>query len=229
LGVSTLKQVAPPDTRLHNAALDQALGKIIGKLTATIPQCPYHFQVTVSDLPIVNAFALPGGRIVVFRGLIEQTDSPEELAGVLAHEMQHVLKRHTTRRLIQESSTGLLISVLSGDLTGSMAFGVKSAGTLALMQYDRQEEAEADREGMKMILAAGIDPGGMIGFFVKMEKKAKLPQFLTYVSDHPSNADRIQKLGEIVSSESPAKRPKFQKLLPDTDWPKLVKGLGKAK
>ena len=181
--------------------------------------------MTVSDEPIVNAFALPGGNIVVFRGLLEETARPEELAGVLAHEMQHVLKRHTTHRLIQESSTGLLISALSGDFTGSMAFGVKSAGTLALMQYDREEEAEADREGMKMILAAGIDPQGMIDFFVKLKDKGKMPRFLKYVSNHPATEDRIAKLREMVAAQP---LPKTEKLLPETDWPQLVKGLGSA-
>jgi Zn-dependent protease with chaperone function len=227
LGESTLNQMAPPKTRLHNPALDRAILKILVKLVGTLPQCSYRFQVIVSNLPIVNAFALPGGNILVYRGLLEQTSSPEELAGVLAHEMQHVLKRHTTRRLIQESSTGLLISALSGDFTGSMAFGLKSASSLALMKYDRDEEAEADRDGMKMILAAGIEPQGMIAFFEKLKEKEKLPEYLKYVSDHPATGDRIEKLKELVSSQaSPRLIP--EKLLPETDWPGLVKGLGSA-
>ncbi len=228
LGKSTLDQLVPAETRLHDPAMDQAIWKIVAKLISTLRECPYRFQVTVCDLPIVNAFALPGGNIVVFRGLLEQTRSSEELAGVLAHEMQHVLKRHTTRRLIQESSTGLLISALSGDMAGSMAFGVKSAGNLALMKYSRDEEAEADREGMKMILASGIDPKGMIGFFEKIKEEEKMPQYLKFVSDHPATGDRIEKLKEIVSSQAPHPvKPK--KLLPETDWPALVKGLGSAK
>lgn len=226
LGASTLKEMVPEESRIQDPALDAAISKIVAKLTSAVPNCPYHFQVTVSDLPIVNAFALPGGHIVVLKGLIEQTDSPEELAGVLSHEMQHVLKRHTTRRLIQESSTGLLISALSGDFTGSMAFGVKSAGTLALMKYDRDEEAEADQEGMKLLLAAGIDPKGMISFFEKLKAREKMPEFLKYVSDHPSTPDRIEKLKKISAQKTGRAKP--QKLLPGTDWKALVKKLKSA-
>jgi Zn-dependent protease with chaperone function len=227
LGKSTLDQMVPAPTRIHSPTLDAAIAAIVAKLAGTVPQCPYHFQVTLCNQPIVNAFALPGGNIVVFRGLLEQTRSPEELAGVLAHEMQHVLKRHTTRRLIQQTSTGLLISVLSGDATGSVATGLQSAGTLMLMKYSRDEEAEADREGMKMILAAGIEPRGMIGFFQYLKAHDKMPQFLTFVSDHPATADRIEKLQQVVSAQAAlAPLPKPQKLLPDTDWPALVKNLG---
>lgn len=228
LGASTLKEMVPENSRIHNPALDAAMSKIVKRLTDAVPNCPYQFQVTVSDLPIVNAFALPGGHIVVLKGLIQQTDSPEELAGVLSHEMQHVLKRHTTRRLIQESSTGLLISALSGDFTGSMAFGVKSAETLALMKYDRDEEAEADQEGMKLLLAAGVDPKGMISFFEKLKAREKMPEFLKYVSDHPSTPDRIEKLKQIAAAQ-PAAPKKPGKLLPGTNWKALVKSLGPGK
>ena len=100
LGESQLKLMVPPATRLENPRLERAIGVILARLTGTLPHCPYHFHVTVSNQPVINAFALPGGNIVVYRGLLELTHSPEELAGVLAHEMQHVLKRHSTRRII---------------------------------------------------------------------------------------------------------------------------------
>ncbi len=239
VGKSELEQLAPPETRVKDPRLAQAIQKIMDKLTSTVPQCPYHFHVVVSNLPIVNAFALPGGSIVVFNGLLEETRAPEELAGVLAHEIQHVLKRHTTQRIIQDSSTGLLIAALSGDFTGSMAFGMKSARTLALLEYSRDEEEEADIEGMKMVLAAGIDPRGMIRFFEVLKKQEKMPKFMKYVSTHPATGDRIKKLQDIVDARGLAggkpvnevvaglSRPPSskEKLVPEVDWPVLVKGL----
>jgi Zn-dependent protease with chaperone function len=242
LGASMLGQLAPVESRIQNPHLNQAISKIVWKLTGTLTRCPYHFRVTVSDLPIVNAFALPGGNIVVFRGLIDETDSADELAGVLAHEIQHVLKRHTTRRIFKESSTGLLLSAISGDFTGSVAFGVKSAGTLAMIKYNRDEEAEADREGMKMILAAGIDPQGMINFFEKLKNKEKLPQFFKFVSDHPATGDRIEALKGMVSRQARLDEEKLKDgegvqvpvpekpagVLPETEWPALVKELDSA-
>ncbi|HUO56579.1 MAG TPA: M48 family metallopeptidase [bacterium] len=221
LGKSELDIMAPAEKRILDARLNRVLGQILSRLAATVPHCPYRFEVTVVDLPIVNAFALPGGSILVYRELLETTQTPEELAGVLAHEMQHVLKRHTTKRLIQDSSTALLISALSGDATGSAAFALQSAGKLALLEYSREEEEEADREGMKMILAAGINPQGMIRFFRTIEGKGKEPEFLKFISTHPATADRIQKLKAIVAATPNAPAPRA--LLPGTDWKALIR------
>ena len=227
LGESEIQLMAPAKNRVHNPRLDQALQKIVDRLARTVPHCPYRFHVTVCDLPVFNAFALPGGNIVVFQPLLKATRTPEELAGVLAHEMQHVLRRHSTKRLIQQSSLGLLISALSGDATGSAAFALQSAGNMALMSYSRGEEEEADLEGMKMILAAGIRPQGMIDFFRTLQKRAKEPQFLKFVSDHPSTGDRIQKLQDLVALEKPPVP--ATALLPGTDWTGLMAGLKGSK
>lgn len=238
LGESGLGVLAPPEKRLHDPRLDRAIAAITARLARTVPHCPYRFQVAVCDLPIVNALALPGGYIVVYRGLLDETRRPEELAGVLAHEMQHVLKRHTTQRIIQDSSTGLLLSALSGDATGSMAFGLQSVRALALLEYSRTEEEEADREGMKAVLAAGIDPEGMIRFFQTLQKHGKEPEFLRYVSTHPATLDRIKDLQGIVALyRTPAGKDLLQglrvsrraPLLPGTNWPELVKHLGRLK
>jgi len=122
------------------------------------------FKVFVVKSSIFNAVALPGGNIVVFSGLLENAESPESLAAVLAHEMQHIKKRHVTKKIIEDSSTGLIISAVSGDVTGSMLYGAKIARTLAVLSYSRQDEEEADDEGMKMLIAANIDPEAMINF-----------------------------------------------------------------
>lgn len=239
LGDSVLKQFVPPERRMKDARLERALGRILARLTATLPECPYTFNVTISDGRMVNAFALPGGNIVIFRGLLEKTRSPEELAGVLAHEMQHVLQRHSTQRILQDLSTGLLISAMSGDVTGSVAFGLEGARTLALLEYGRGEEEEADREGMRMVLAAGIDPNGMVRFFDELKKLDKTPDFMKYLSTHPATGDRIKVLKKMASGAKPAKGEKLpaatitykkdpegrRELLPDVHWPALVKGL----
>jgi Zn-dependent protease with chaperone function len=224
LGKSELNLMAPAANRVENPRLDQALQQIVDRLAGTLPHCPYSFHVTVSDAEVVNAFALPGGNIVVFRGLLQATRTPEELAGVLAHEMQHILRKHTTKRIIQQSSTGLLISAMAGDVTGSMAFALQSARTLSLLEYSRGEEEEADREGMKLLLSARINPQGMIRFFETLKEKGKTPQFLKFVSSHPATEDRIEKLKAIVASEK--KRPSSIPLLPGINWAGLMKKLG---
>ena len=235
LGESQATLLAPPDHQVHDPELDRAIQRIVSRISTGMAPTPYKFHVIVSDLPIFNAMALPGGSIVVFTQLLKSTRSPEELAGVLAHEMQHVVRRHITKRVIEDSSTGLLITVLSGDATGSAAYGLESAKTLALMAYSRSDEEEADREGMKAILASGIDPQGMLHFFETLKKKMGGKEFkaLKYLGTHPLTDERIQKLKELVASAGKGKGSPPKKavtaLLPGVDWAALVGSAGKSR
>ncbi|MFQ5949536.1 MAG: M48 family metallopeptidase, partial [Nitrospiria bacterium] len=182
---------------------------------------PYTFQVSIIDAPMVNAFAAPGGYIGLYRGLIKQTGSAEELAGVLAHEVQHILKRHSTHALLQRASTKILVAALSGDVTGAQAFGLANAGNLALLKNSRRAEREADEEGMRMLLEAGIDPNGMIAFFDGIkEKEDKIPGIFKYLSSHPGTRNRIVHLKAFLdkSTQTDAKR-----LFEDGAWDKIKK------
>ena len=76
------------------------IDELVLTLTKALPSNPYAFRVSVVDSPVVNAFAAPGGYIVIYKGLLKYTKSPEELAGVLAHEIEHVIHRHVTRMLL---------------------------------------------------------------------------------------------------------------------------------
>jgi predicted Zn-dependent protease len=213
-----VEQLAPPEARCDDPALTHRLDEILAALTAPLPRSPYTFRVVVADDPAFNALAAPGGHIVVFRGLLQKTRTPEELAGVLAHEAQHVLRRHTTRALIQHASVGLLLAALTGDASGAMAFGLESARTIGFLQYSRRHETEADEEGLRMVAAAGIDPAGMIAFFETLsEEAADLPGMLKYLSTHPSTAERIERLHALAANadRGPATP------LPHDDWPAL--------
>jgi Zn-dependent protease with chaperone function len=199
-GRAVVEQLAPPGRRCNDPDLQQRLDDIVAALTAAAPRSPYTFRVIVADDSDLNAFAAPGGYIVVLRGLLEKTDSAEELAGVLAHEVQHIVHHHTTRALFQHVSTGLLIAALTGDASGLAAFGLDSARTLGLLQYSRSHEAEADADGMRMVLAAGIDPAGMIAFYELLNKEGPhLPNVLQYASSHPSTTERIDRLKALAA------------------------------
>lgn len=215
LGRAAVESLAPEKMRCTDPSRYQAILDITAMLTSTLPNTPYQFQVFVVDIPIVNAFAAPGGYIVVLRGLLEKTQSPEQLAGVLAHEIQHIVKRHTTRALIEHTSTGLLLAAVSGDFTGAMTYGVEAARSLGMLRYSRAHEEEADREGMRMLLAAGINPAGMIEFFDIMNRQAPaMPGLLEYISSHPSEENRIAYLQQLAGQTQPAQI----KLLPQIDW-----------
>lgn len=215
LGASVVEQLAPPSRRCIDPTRMRAIEEIMTTLTDTLLDSPYTFRVMVVNNSAVNAFAAPGGYIVVFRGLLEATQAAEELAGVLAHEIQHIVKRHTTRMLIQHASTGLLLAALTGRASDPSAFGLEAARTLGVLRYSRGHEEEADTEGVRMLVAAGIDAHGMIRFFESLSEGEKdTPEFLKYVSTHPSTADRIERLKSVVAQEEG----KPVKLLPDYDW-----------
>jgi beta-barrel assembly-enhancing protease len=215
LGEAIMEHLAPAERRCTDAAASRTLDAIVAALIAPAPDISYRLRVFVVKESSVNALAAPGGFIVVYQGLLERTKSAEELAGVLAHEAQHVLKRHATRALLEQASTRLLLSALLGDIGGLEIFGLESARVLGILSYSRRNEQEADAEGMRMVLEAGIDPQGMIAFFESMNKLGgPQPQILAYLSTHPSTEHRIERLKSIAA----AAKHKPKKLLPEHSW-----------
>src|SRR5947209_3300572 len=200
---------------LASPGREAVIGGIVRRLLAPLPSVPYTFRVTVLDDGSVNALAVPGGQIILLRGLLERTRTPEELAGVLAHEIQHVLRRHATRMLLQHTSAGLMLAAVSGDISGAMAYGLESARVLGALRYSRQYEAEADVEGLRMLLAAGVDPEGMIAFFETLRaEEGRQPTPLRYLASHPPARDRMETLKRLVATAPHRSAP----LLPDRDW-----------
>ena len=215
LGVAAMAQLAPPARRCQDPERQRRIDEVAGVLLRTLPESRYPFRVTVVDHPMVNAFAAPGGFIVVFRGLLERTDNAEELAGVLAHEIQHVLHRDATRAILRQASTGILVAALVGDVSGIMAFGIESARMLGDLRHSREAEHDADRDGMRMLHAARVDPEGMLAFFRAIQKlEASAPAAARYLSTHPPPGDRLQALAALAAGRP---QPPVT-LLPDYDW-----------
>jgi predicted Zn-dependent protease len=176
------------------------LEKILSTLTDNIPNNYYTFHLIVLDKSAINAFAVPGGNIFVFSGLLEQTESPDELAGVFAHEIQHVVQHHSMREILRRSSTGLLLSALTFNSSGILSYGMEGANIIGSLQFSREFEEEADSKGMDLLLKSQVNPEGMIQFFEKLkesEKNSTLPP--VYLSTHPATESRINVLRSIKS------------------------------
>ena len=183
LGDSSYEHMDLGGTKLANHEIDAALATIIGRLS---PQAklPLEFRCQIVQSDQVNAFCLPGGRIVVYTGLLAKATSPEQVAGVLAHEIAHATLRHGLQGIAKQLGLVLGVQILTGDvsgLAGQLATAALSNG------YSRDMEREADAEGLRMLAAAGIDPHGMGEFFALMDE-AGIPAWL---STHPDNAERI--------------------------------------
>src|SRR2546426_4736501 len=148
LGRDVMEEVTRHAGRCADPNLAKALEEITATLTGASTPSPYTFRVNVVDAPVINALAAPGGYIMVYRGLLEETHAPEEFAGVLAHEIQHVLHRDATRALVREMSVKTLLNVATGGGGGMVP--LQGASILATLRYSRQAEAAADRDGMRM-------------------------------------------------------------------------------
>ena len=204
------------------AYVDLIVGTINNAAVDLYGEHPYELKVRIIKNPMVNALAAPGGHILIFTGLLEETETPEELAGVIAHELQHVLQRHATKSIFQSLSTYMLIALVFGDVSG-VSEVVHAMGT---MRYSRAIEEEADRLGMELVLGARINPEGMIAFFETLsEVSPDMPDELRYISSHPQTHERIKNL-EAQAAASGGGGTGTAGLLPDVDWKKAVKGCG---
>lgn len=193
-----------------------ALTAMADKLRATV-ETPYTIRVDVADSPVVNALATPGGRVLIFRGLIAKAKSPDEVAGVLAHEMAHVVNRHPTQGMINSLGWSSLMSVFTGGASLSSEAMARLAAHLATSAYTRDLEAEADDHAVAMVTDAGIGTDGLANFFRTLQKEeAKGVTLPDYLSSHPATAARIE---TIEAKASAAKAP----TLSDAEWQALRK------
>ncbi|HQV76493.1 MAG TPA: M48 family metallopeptidase [Flavobacteriales bacterium] len=164
--------------------------RAFGKHVALSPS--YELTYHVVDDEQVNAFALPGGHIVVFTGLLDRMGSPEELVALLAHEATHVEERHSTRMLARGMAGYLFLSLLIGDANAVIAVIAEHANSMRNMSYGRNLESEADGVGQERMFANGVDPEGMVNLLRLLEEQAaELPDGLSFLSSHPLTKDRI--------------------------------------
>lgn len=192
LGELAYTQLRPSLKLQENGAAPRAV-KAIGEYLTRESLYTYHFHVAIA--PEINAFALPGGHIVVNTGLLAAADSAEEVAGVLAHEISHVEQRHTLRNLVLALGWRAFLGIVLGDYSASHWGNL--AAHLGSLSYSRKLEIEADREGLEILQRANISPHGMETFFQKLaQRQDALPALL---SSHPADEDRLATLRAAIA------------------------------
>ncbi len=202
LGDSALKAMLLGKKVYRDEKILSLLLPVTQPLVEAAKDSGYKFQFYIVEDPMVNAFALPGGNVVIHSALILEAETPEEIAGVLAHEISHVTERHGTRQLINTIGIFVLVQTLFGDFTGLLAVLTQNSGLLLRAKFSRDFEREADAKGFYYLVSSKIDPSGMIQFFQKVQEiEKKLPvnsENLTFLSTHPGTEERIVKLKEKI-------------------------------
>jgi len=181
------------------AALDGLVARLGQAATMAIP-----IRVRVVDTNFVNAAALPGGRILLFRGLIEKANEPAEVAGVLAHEMGHVAHRHVLTLLVEQAAVSVFLGLLIGDIAGAAA--IAAVATMAASaRYSQPMEAAADAFAIAVLNRAGIAAAPLADFFERLGKaETALPAIFSLLSSHPRSDGRAARIRAASTGSAPA-------------------------
>ena len=178
----------------NGAAGRAALDKLVGRLKAAAA-LPYPLRVDVVRRTEFNAFALPGGHIYAFQGLIDRAQTPDEVAGVLAHETGHVAHRDGTRTVLQAAGLSFLFGMMLGDFVGGGAV-VIAAKTVVRSSYSRRVEAQADVYSVGLMRKASGDPRALAIILARVT--ADKDEGLKILADHPDTKDRVIAIDAIA-------------------------------
>jgi len=213
MGVTAYQELKRSTPVTKDSGASQYVSCVANALTRALPEGsavqPGQWEVTVFADDQINAFALPGGKIGVYQGLLSVAENQDQLATVVAHEIAHVLSRHSNERISTQyaTSTGLeLASVLAGQSTPAKQtlFGLLGVGAQVgvLLPFGRKQESEADIVGLELMARAGFDPRQSVNLWENMNAASGSgpPEFL---STHPSGETRIRSLQQHLPNVLP--------------------------
>jgi Zn-dependent protease with chaperone function len=176
-----------------NEAGERALAALLQRLRGGAERVAGRLPpvtVSVGGSGVVNAFALPGGHVVLMRGLIDEAVSPDEVAGVLAHELGHVIARHPETGFVRALGLQGLISLLAG----SVELGAGGMARLLLLKHSRDAEREADALALRILEAAEIMPRGLVAFLARQSEEKGEGGIPVLLSTHPRDEERLAAL-----------------------------------
>lgn len=162
----------------------------------------FEWEITIIDKDVMNAFAVPGGKMYFYTGLIKYLDDAASLAGVLGHEMAHIDLRHSTRTMTDVYGFSLLVSLLIGDdsskleqIAGQLATGAAS------LKFSRNHEYDADKYSMYYLANTKYDPKGIGSFFIKLREDGHTSQTFEFLSTHPDDDKRVDNINEVWDTD----------------------------
>ena len=196
---------------------DSVMHVILKRLSKGMDTVSYEYDIYVLRSDQVNAFTAFNGQLFVFTGLIEQTESAEELAAVLAHELAHAENRHVIKNLVKEIGLNSLILIISG---GDPVVMQEITKLVVSSGFSRKLEREADEYAIKYLRDANINPNRLTQFFLKLKQKNKsLPSGFEWISSHPALKERIEFVSENIGDS-------VEERAIELDWSSFKKSLG---
>ena len=206
LGESAFAQITIDRRLIQDPEIQAQLKELVAPLVEVLPEDRFLFKFHIVEDSSLNAFAMPGGFVVLHSGLLLKSDRAEEVLGVLAHEIAHVTRQHTLRNIIESASLYLIVQTFFGDLSGLAAVLADSGAFILQQKFSRTFEEEADKEGLRYLVQARIDPTGFIDFFHKIKEEqdrtilGKATSNLTWLSTHPATEGRILNLKKRIDN-----------------------------
>lgn len=209
---------------LQQSAIDSAKTESINHFFKQLTiKSEYPVRITVIKDSVVNAFAVPGGGIVVYDAILKNMKEPEALAALLAHEYSHVALKHATRNVFRNIAGYLFVSILFSDVNGIAALVIQNAETLRTLKYSRDLELEADANGLEILKQNNLSSKGMVQLFEQLKKEESMA-VNELLSTHPELDTRID-FAKKFSKENPIQPTThdslqfyFNQLQSDTSW-----------
>ncbi len=218
MGREFMKAISKQSIFIKDKIIVKYLEQVGQKIIQALPVQPFVYDFHIIKDDTYNAFAVPGGHVFINSGLFAAMDSEEELAGILAHEIAHVMCRHISKRFESSSKIGIatLVGVAAGILLGvagageaanALTIGSLAAGQQAALAYSREDERQADQIGLKILFEAGYSAQGLLTILKKIRNKEWFSAggIPPYLMTHPAVKERIIYLGSLLQKTASVK------------------------
>ena len=209
MGAETASQVNAQLPMLNDPTVNAYVNSLGNSIARRTERADLTWRFAVVNSEVINAFAVPGGYIYVNRGILTNAANESELAGVLAHEIEHVVRRHSVQQMEKAQGANIGVSLACAltrvcENTATQA-AIQVGGTAVFAKFSRGAEQQADEEGFLDLIDTGINPRGMLTFFQKLlaeEQRSGGGNASAWFSDHPGTEDRIADIQRLLNENA---------------------------